>query len=183
MTKLLRVKGGAGSCASACWTSVTRARYDSLTAICKVNVAEKQHLSNPVPHLPFPFLWLNSFISPLDTTSPQHNVVKCDAHQIIKEARDRSICNAGVELQRSWRWTPQKWRPVCAFGRLSLLIRHSCGCKESVRAERPINNDWSRTWTVSDILDFSSVPPPFWFMARPNDQLLDKHAESGDYIS
>lgn len=70
MTKLLGVEGGAGSCASACWTSVTRTRYDSLTAICKVNVPEKQHLSNPVPHLPFSFLWLNSFISPLDTTSP-----------------------------------------------------------------------------------------------------------------
>lgn len=95
---------------------VLRARYESLTAICKVNVAEKQHLFKPIPHLPFPFLWLNSFISPLDTTSPQHNVVKCDAHQIIKEARDRSICNAGVELQRSWRSTAQKWRPVCVFG-------------------------------------------------------------------
>lgn len=65
---------------------VLRARYESLTAICKVNVAEKQHLSKSIPHLPFPFLWLNSFISPQDTTSPQHNVVKCDAHQIIKEA-------------------------------------------------------------------------------------------------
>ncbi len=49
---------------------VLRARYESLTAICKVNVAEKQHLSKPIPHLPFPFLWLNSFISPQDTTSP-----------------------------------------------------------------------------------------------------------------
>lgn len=135
MTKLLGVEGGVRAC-----ECVLRARYESLTAICKVNVAEKQHLSKPIPHLPFPFLWLNSFISPLDTTSPQHNVVKCDAHQIIKEARDRSICNAGVELQRSWRSTAQKWRPVCVFGRLSLLIRHPCGCKESVRAERSINN-------------------------------------------
>ncbi len=112
--------------------SVLRARYESLTAICKVNVAEKQHLSKPIPHLPFPFLWLNSFISPQDTTSPQHNVVKCDAHQIIKEARNRSICNAGVELQRSWRSMAQKWRPVCVCLAASLFSFVICAAVKRV---------------------------------------------------